>query len=1222
MGAPPEGIPEGYEVRNKLIRKKEPAQELPPEQAKGLEAEDIPLETEAPFKPPPEQTGFVEEIIFASNKANQKHNKALKSAHESGSPEQLAKKTKNEILATLTEAGVKIKDPKAAKTVLARSLYDHVEASRKRAVSVKNRSKGKEVFDREKLNEQERLGYIAAQYGGVDATQFRKYGGTRGEDGLIHSKTETYDPFTVKKTTKKRTKKDEMSKDRRTPGTQDWVKPLREDGGLGIDQIHKSMIEDGHIPRDMDVSEFYDLLREDLQNNNKYSDLATDRVSNRGEQDFDSLKSSLDEDMSKLDRTLKEDRTPTQDEGYRPDRRMKADSDRLWEQNERKANIQGPTRPGETLSSFPDFNKLGDLARPLKGAYDRVRESLFAQLATKKTKGLYEKAKKSLFEEPDSRTVVSPEGTQTLSGKQVGLNVLRGIMSPNQAANIFSEFKPYFILSKRAESMQHKFSQMTHKRMKSINEDIGENPVHKKEYSEVLVMGDMMGKQFSRAELSEMEIAPNVQSAYLKTRSYFDHILTMMNKHLVDSGKEPIKREVGYVPHFFHDWFIKVDGEMLPTAKTWSEAVSRTNKIMEENPNAKIRIYPKNGGQFEKLDMFGGDKYKTTLADMDYMITQDSMIGKFEMDPLEASELMDGLFNMPGRKRFLGNLLDRRGVKGWEKDVSFMVQHYGNITGRFIALDRFKKSVAEQAGGEGWRLDQDQSGVRKYIKDYVDDINGNPTAIETMLSKLPIFQKKGFIGRHLSGDRPIAKIASGSSSTMAITKLGLYNVSAAVVNASQIMNTNALIGPRFTKIGLEKAKMFDKGKMSTRDKGIVKQLMIEEQLGLEHDVLMSDAHSMGKIFNATTRLFQGVEQFNRRTVGLGAYYKFIAENGREKFGLLEKGPENNRVLQHKAALEYASKQIDKSQFDYGLFDTPGFIRRSGPLGSIAFQFKKFPIKQTEFLLNLKGAEAKRFWASYGIVVGLTGLPGANFVIDMVKENFGYDIKLETQQHLAEWSNSADGPIGKAAREHISTILLYGLPSEAGVNVSGRVGISDIIPQNLSDLAGPMPNTIVRAISDMAKEEQNGKWAKVLKDIASGPGNVAVALQGKTYGRRGRKITDLTPQEMLTKSLGFRTTRETREVDQQNMIRYSEKKTRALRSKYVDRAINAIENDRKQDLGGIGKDWAKHNLGTSKSFVRAIKREMQQKRLSASQRQFFNQSKLGKYKNLPTYNLGR
>ena len=1150
----------------------------------GLEAQDIPFEE--PVKPPSVEPApkspYADEIIFQSNKANAKHNNSLSVARKWETPEKLEKQTKDIILEELAIAGVRVKDPTAPKSALARSLFDHIDSSRRRAKSIEKRSPGTERFDREKRNEQERLAYITGKYGGVDATEFREYGGTMGEDGFIHTAKDIYNIYTAKRTTKRSKRKDDYSKKIKTPGLQEWVEPLVENGGRGLDQIHKSMIEDGHIPRDMDVSEFYELLRQDMEGNKVYSDLATDRVNSRAGADFESFYKEEIE-LYELAESLK------------PGRGEVLDYMSLAKQTYRKEKIQGPVQPGATLDVFPNFNRFGNLSKVLDQSYQKL--------------------KNTIFKKPDRRIVVHPEWGDDITVKGMALNALRGIMSPNQAAKIFKVFEPYFKHAKVAENTQQKISQMVHKRIQSINDDLKVNPRYQKEYAELLLRGDLMSKEFTRAELTEMNVPANVQKAYLKTRSYFDHIYTMLSKHSASLGKDAITRETGYLPHFFHDWFIRVDGKMIPTAKTWAEAVSRSNKILQENPNAKIRIFPKQGDLLETYS--DGKKYKPTIGDQDYLITQDNMIGKFEMDPYEASEMMNGLFKMPKRQRFLGQLLDRKGVMGWEKDIGFMVQHYGNITGRYIALDRFKKSVGDQAGGEGWRLDVPQEGIRKYIRDYINDINGNPTALESLLMRSPIFQKKGIIGMYISGDRPLMKIASGATSTMAITKLGLYNVSAAVVNASQVMNTNALLGPKFTKIGLEKAKLWDKGKMSGKDKGIVRQLLIEEQLGLEHDALMGNVHSAGKIFNATTKWFQGVEQFNRRTAGLGAYYKFIAENPANTFGILAKGKNNMYIMQHKAAIASARETIYRSQFDYGLYDAHGFIRRTGPLGSVLFQFKKFPIKQAEFMLGLKGAEAKRFWATYGLAVGLMGFPGMDLIVNLVKQQFDTDIELETMKYLNEWTDAGDSEMERAARKRISEVVMYGLPSQANLNISARVGTRDIIPQSLSDLAGPTLSTISR-MREIFSEERDGKWAKVVKNMATSLGNVYQAAEGATYNKRGRKITEFTPQEQVVKSMGFRTMRETKEVNAQNVIRYDERKSRALKAKYVDRAIMAIKNDEQGDLKEIAQDYASDNLGTAKSFVRAIMREMGQKQLTAGQRQFYNQSKLGKYRNLPTY----
>jgi hypothetical protein len=678
-------------------------------------------------------------------------------------------------------------------------------------------------------------------------------------------------------------------------------------------------------------------------------------------------------------------------------------------------------------------------------------------------------------------------------------------------------------------------------------------------------------------------------------------------------SKPPIKRETGYLPHFFNDWFIKAGDEVLPSAKTWQEAVTRANRIAEENPGAKIKIYPRMTDIFEAT----GEKYNPVLGDIDYMITQANISKTFEMDLTQAGEIMDNMFNMYPRKRFLGQLLDRVGAEGWVEDVGYMTQHYGNVVGRYIAIDKFKKAVREQSEMEGWHLESADSGIQKYIRDYVNDINGVPTELETYLSQFSIFGKKGSIGRFLEGDRPLQRLASKATSTMAITKLGLYNVSAAVVNSSQIMNTFAVLGREYTKLGLEKASLFDKGKMSARDRGIVKKLQIEEQMGLEHDTLTGNPHDAGRMLQSTTQWFQKIEQFNRRTAGLGAYYKFLADHPIAEYGLIK----DAAVKQHNAALEYAAKVIEDTQFDYSVYDSPGVIRKGGPVTAVLAQFKKFPIKQLEFILNLKNAEKPRFWIPYGLVVGVIGLPGAKAFIDSIEKATGINPVMEAQKHLAEWVDNAEDDFQKRVRVQSARMIMYGVPSLAGINLSARVGISDLFPQNFYDLMGPTVTTAHRTFmgeNNIFSEKHRGDWAKILKTIATSPGNVAIAMQGTTYGKRGRKILDLTLQERLAKGLGFYTMRETEQINAQNMIRYDDRSLKAGRAKVVDKVIKGMESADQDMINKAVVDYREKNLGSKDSLKSAVRKEMGQRNLTATQRQFFNQSRLGKSRNMPVY----
>jgi len=1084
-------------------------------------------------------------------------------------------------------------------------LLDKKESFYRR--ELKKKEPKEETYNFDEYNVQDRWIYQAAIRDGFDLADFNRLTGL--SEGEISTKVLGLGEKWAGrgKIISERTKKDKSLGMRalRKPGTNEYVYPLKESGGRNLDAIFEDMRHEGLVDPLWELTDFIEAVKEDIQGNKQYIYPANLRMRERGKGQFENLYNegkpkTLKELSAEMGKMLRPKQTPAdfikeQREKLRP----QAEKYRTF--RPKAFATEESVRLGQTMETFPAFNRFGDLGKSLRYAMENLKEKLFPEPA---------------------KDIVIERLAPGQGKKQMVLQGLSGIMSPNRVARVYYDFHPYFQMAKKAESTQNQFSRMVHQRVKSISDDL-KTGEHRRDYSEILLEGDIVGKVFTAKELTERQIPPNVQRAYFKTRSYYNHFYSMLNNYLIKNGKDPIIYETGYVPHFFHDFFIKVDGEYIPSARTYQEAVKRGNKIKEDNPNAVIEISPKVTDVFESL----GEKYKATLGDTDYMLTQESLVRKFKMDYETANEMMAGLFSRYPRKRFLGQLLDRANVKGWDMDVNNMVQHYGNIVGRYIALDTFKRNAINKSQKDGWIMENEQKGVRKYIKDYVDDINGNPTQIEGFLMRYEGLRKDGWIGRHFEGGRPLQRMASGATSTMAVTKLGLYNVSAAIVNASQIMNTNAILGSKWTKVGLEKARMWDKGKMTTRDKGIVRQLAIEEQLGLEHETLTGNIHDVGQILQRTTRWFQAVEQFNRRTVGLGAYYKFASENAGKNYGTFPEGHPrwgeqvNHKMHLHKEALVNARQAIDSTQFDYTVYDAPGLIRRGGPIGSVLAQFKKFPIKQTEFILNLKGAEHKRFWVPYGLMVGVVGLPGADFVLERIKRMFDTDPVLEAQKALYEWVDETDDPAMKKARIMSARLMMYGIPSLVGVNVSARIGIADLFPQDFYDLLGPTVGTTTGAgklIAQMIKDRKNGDWSRLLKKIATAPGNAAIAMEGTTYGKRGRKIKDLLMQERLAKLIGFRTIGETEEIQAQNMILYSTWKDRKKRQRHVDRAIPALERNDRKELREIGKSWAEKGLGNSDSFKAAIREEIHKKGLSAGDRAFYNQGRRMKAENLPWF----
>jgi hypothetical protein len=129
-------------------------------------------------------------------------------------------------------------------------------------------------------------------------------------------------------------------------------------------------------------------------------------------------------------------------------------------------------------------------------------------------------------------------------------------------------------------------------------------------------------------------------------------------------------------------------------------------------------------------------------------------------------------------------------------------------------------------------------------------------------------------------------------------------------------------------------------------------------------------------------------------------------------------------------------------FDYSVADTPNFMRRAGPIGTLAFQFKKFPVKMMELAFpgvgKLKGMEQIRFWRFMLPLSGLFGLPGFELFKTLIKKLFPEkDIELELKSVIGE----SDLP------EPVKRTVLYGALSNLGIDVGRRSGMGDFFPSS-------------------------------------------------------------------------------------------------------------------------------------------------------------------------------
>ena len=449
------------------------------------------------------------------------------------------------------------------------------------------------------------------------------------------------------------------------------------------------------------------------------------------------------------------------------------------------------------------------------------------------------------------------------------------------------------------------------------------------------------------------------------------------------------------------------------------------------------------------------------------------------------------------------------------------------------------------------RFDNEYHGLPNYIKEYINDINGNPSTLEKQLNDLlnaiPAIGK--WVNAHV-GDRAAVSLANSITNKISIAKLGFLNVSSAMLNILQIANAAAYTGNIST---LWKALL--KGahrKYSLHDLKILRETNVLNDIGLDSGAGYGK-FSAGKWANRGMILFKESEGIVRRGVTLAAY-----EAGRK------------RGMSHEEAIRYAKDVNRKSNFDYGVHDAPGIFRRGSIFSQIFLQFKKYPIKQLEAMKDFlpffgKGTTKKQkaiFWGTYFAMAGLFQIPFANILGLLIMGITGDDPEKEAKKSLIELAENYP------SLKPLAKIGMYGIGTFANIDITNRVGIGDAVPDDLQSLFGPAASTLF----NVAKSAYSGdNWTKQVRNVSPGLGNLLMAAQGNSVGKRGRVNQEYTtPYQRLLRGMGFQSTDESDSYLIQSILSSEKKKASSKKQQLIDEYIAnpTGENARKLKSAGI------------------------------------------------------
>ena len=631
----------------------------------------------------------------------------------------------------------------------------------------------------------------------------------------------------------------------------------------------------------------------------------------------------------------------------------------------------------------------------------------------------------------------------------------------------------------------------------------------------------------------------------------------------VREGRPALHELTGYIPHFFHEYMVRVtdaSGKILRTigsGRTEREAVTFAKAWQKENALADgevLRITPKTfdwtqAGLDER-------QYAPIMGDMDYYAMVNKLAENTGQTVKEAEEMLSGAVRLKTRHRFFGNAQHRKGVNGFEKeDLNWILRHYANSACRYYAMETEGKpkliNLYERVFGA---FDKDPSTtLGRYTKQYINDLNGNPSdlekAINETLDRCALY-RKFFVARY--GERAALAVAGKLSGTISSLCLGFGNVSSALLNFTQAMNGAAYIGDAKAY-----GQIFREGvrrRFTAEEQRVLNETNVEDDVGMDSGAGYDKArYSFGSLWGRLSRagmfFFKESEGIVRRGTVLTAY-KTARKRG----------------MSHDQAILFAKEVNRKSNFDYSVADAPNIFRRGSVFAQLALQFKKYPIKEMEVVWDMlprrhdtkiKTKQKILFWVPYFLTSGLLGIPAFGLPDDWFDDKFSLSLK----KYLMEWAGN------DRAKRMAAEIALYGMPSLLGADVSNRVGLGDIIPTQGRDIAGP---TVSKLLS-FGRDAFNGDGASALRDVSPGLYNIYAAFgAGESTGKRGRTNNRyLTAQDRLLRAMGFRSVKESTASDVSRIETMEKKDAAAEKQKAVDAYIEEPTSENKAKLKELG-----------------------------------------------------
>lgn len=470
------------------------------------------------------------------------------------------------------------------------------------------------------------------------------------------------------------------------------------------------------------------------------------------------------------------------------------------------------------------------------------------------------------------------------------------------------------------------------------------------------------------------------------------------------------------------------------------------------------------------------------------------------------------------------------------------------------------------------------SNKQEMMHTLIRTVMGVPNHFDTRLNE--VMNEIPGLGRFMTknyGETWATDVVKRGMEVTALTKLGLLRPTAMFAQLGVMANIFTMTG--FNKNFWTAQAAALRGNKNPKYKELFSHIGIgEDYQGVESDVF-NDSKSIihttkiGKLLAKQMLLFEVGDNFTRRVAAIYAYEKALAQ-GKSK----------------EDALSSADDFVQATNFDYTEIDSPGVFQRAGVVGKMLLQFKKYPVKQMEFindflsLMDLpenpsvadieKAKKEKRmrlirFLGSYVAMAGMLGMPMAGVADELAAWITGTKPSEAMKELMYEWAGKDD------IKQALARGAIYGAPGVLGVDFTRNIGLGDVVPTDASELAGPTFGTI-SSMYNAIKYNQSAKNKLIGEIHAIAPfyTNLYQALgTGKMRDwKAGMDTRDYTIMERVVKGLGFRPIRESVDSDLANILYNKIKNTKDAKKasiyKYLDNPT--ISNIKEMERYGVTK----------------------------------------------------